>query len=68
MPVNWNVNYLYKCSGLLTDYFILSVLGLREPLEQPPPPPPRPDIHVNISLGNDMQYCIKSIHLLLNYY
>ena len=40
--MNWNVNYLYKRSGLLTDYFILSMFwvggGLVRTPRNPPPP------------------------------
>ena len=34
LPVNRNVNYLHKRSGLLTDYFIFSMFWVLEP---PPP-------------------------------
>ena len=42
--MNRNVNYLYRRSGLLTDYFILSMFwvwgGVRSNPSNPPPPPP----------------------------
>ena len=38
--MNRNVNYLYKRSGLLTDYFILSMFWVRGGLVRTPRTPP----------------------------